>query len=233
MDEPSLSPSTLTKRMFGDSADEDEVLTPGQRPNPEPVPTPRVNPANTQPPPPGTETTAPTNTTTPTDPIKPPAPKKPRLDPEFVKARFGLYERRTKQRKDTKGKAKSSPNPFSGFKPLASQSGNGMPAPYAATFPSTFIQYNHGHSSTAPQQPFNTGMAPPPNPMPWGVGGPYSGTQGLPSYSNPYPGFNHTMPQQSAFPPWLHSQWTALPYQGLGVAPPMDRHWPFTQPQQG
>ena len=136
-------------------------------------------------------------------------------------------------RKDIKGKVKSSPNPFSGFKPLASQSGNGMPASYAATFPSTFIQYNHGHSSTAPQQPFNTGMAPPPNPMPWGVGGPYSGTQGLPSYSNPYPGFNHTMPQQSAFPPWLHSQRTALPYQGLGVAPPMDRHWPFTQPQQG
>ena len=131
-------------------------------------------------------------------------------------------------RKDIKGKVKSSPNPFSGFKPLASQSGNGMPASYAATFPSTFTQYNHGHSSTAPQQPYNTGMAPPPNPMPWGVGGPYSGTQGLPSYSNPFSGFNFTMPQQSAIPPWLHSQWTALPFQGLGVAPPG-----YLQPQHG
>ena len=71
--------------------------------------------------------------------------------------------------------------------------------------------------------------------MPWGVGGPYSGTQGLPSYypGQTQPGFNHTMPQQSAFPPWLHSQRTALPYQGLGVEPPMDRHWPYTQPQHG
>ena len=112
MDE-SLSPPSLTKRMFGDSADEDDFLTPGQRPRSEPAATPRVNPAP-QPPPPGTETTDPTHTTAPTDPIKPPAPKKPRLDPEFAKARFGAYERRTKQRKDTKGKAKSSPNPFSG-----------------------------------------------------------------------------------------------------------------------
>ena len=25
----------------------------------------------------------------------------------------------------------------------------------------------------------------------------------------------------------------ALPYQRLGVEPPMDRHWPYTQPQHG
>ena len=64
MDE-SLSPPSLTKRMFGDSADEDEILTPGQRPCPEPAPTPRVNPANPQPPPTPTDTRAPVDTTTP------------------------------------------------------------------------------------------------------------------------------------------------------------------------
>ena len=53
-------------------------------------------------------------------------------------------------------------------------------------------QYTQGiHYSTAPLQPFNTGMVPPPNPMQWGAGGPFSGTQGIPRFSNPF------------FPHWL------------------------------
>ena len=229
MDKPPLSPSSLTKQMFGDSAEEDELLTPGQRATAEPAPTPRGNPANPEPAP--TDTMAPVDTTAPTDPINPPASKYPKLDPEFVHARFGAYKRRAEKMKDNKGKTKNTS--FKTPSPSSSQSGNGTPAPNAATFPSTSTQYNHG-STTAPQQPFNTGMAPPPNSMPWGVGGPFSGTQGLPSFSNPFSGFNFTMPQQTAAPPWLHPQWTALPYQGLGVAPPpMDRHWSFNQPQQG
>ena len=141
--------------------------------------------------------------------------------------------RRAEKKKDNKGKAKNSSNKASS--PLASQSGNGTPAPTAATFPSTSNQYTQGsHFSTAPQQPFNTGMVPPPNPMPWGAGGPFSGTQGIPSFSNPFSGFNFNMPQQSAVPHWFHNQWTALPYQGFGVTPPaMDKHWSFNQPQHG
>ena len=77
-------------------------------------------------------------------------------------------------------------------------------------------------------------MVPPPNPMPWGAGGPFSGTQGLPSFSNPFSGFNFNMPQQSAVPPWLHTQWTALPYQGLGVTPPvMEDTGPLFNPIHG
>ena len=221
MSEPPLSPSSLAKRCFGASDDEDEVLTPGQRPSSEPALSPRVYPAHPQPPPPPTD-------------INPPPSKKPKLDSQFVKAQFDAYERRVKQKKDSKVKAKSSSNPSSGSKPSASKSGNRKPATYAATLPPTFNQYDHGHSSTAPQQPY-TRMAPPPNPMHWGVGGPYSGTQGYPSYypGQHQPGFNYSMPQQSAFPPWNQSQWTALPYQGYGFAPPMDRHWPYAQPQQG
>ena len=231
MDKPSLSPSSLTKQMFGDSSDEEcEVLTPAQRVSTaEPAPpTPRDSAATPTEPPP-----APADTAAPADPINPPAPKVPKIDAEFVNARFGAYMRRAEKKKDNKGKAKNSSNKASS--PLASQSGNGTPAPTAATFPSTSNQYTQGsHFSTAPQQPFNTGMVPPPNPMPWGAGGPFSGTQGLPSFSNPFSGFNFNMPQQSAVPPWLHSQWTALPYQGLGVAPPaMDRYWSFNQPQHG
>ena len=42
------------------------------------------------------------------------------------------------------------------------------------------------------------------------------------------------MSQQSAVPPWLHSQWTALPYQGLGVAPPtMEDTGPLINPTHG
>ena len=236
MDEPPLSPHSLAKQMFGESDDEDEVelLTPGQRTGAAPALPPRGSAATTtEPAPPTADTTAPTDTAASTDPINPPAPKYPKLTPEFVHARFGAYKRRAEEMKDRKGKAKNSSS--NSPSPLASQGGNGTPAPNAATFPSTFTQYNHGHSSTAPQQPINTGMAPPPDPMPWGVGGPYRGTQGLPSYypGQIQPGFNHTMPHQSAFPPWLHSQRTALPYQGLGVEPPMDRHWPYTQPQLG
>ena len=213
--------------MFGDSSDEeDEVLTPSQRSSSaEPAPPPRDNAATSS------ETAAPADTAAPTDPINPSASKVPKIVAEFVIARFSAYKRRAK--KDNKGKAKNSS--YKASSPSASHSGIGTPAPDTATIPSTYNQYNQGsHSSTAPQQPFNTGMAPPPNPMPWGAGGPYSGTQGLPSYSNPFSGFNFTMPQQSAVPPWLHSQWTALPYQGLGVAPPpMDRYWSFNQPQHG
>ena len=220
MDEPSLSPSSLTKQMLGDSADEDEVelLTPGQRAGADPALPPRDSAATTTEPAPATaDTAAPTDTAASTDPINPPASKIPKLDPEFVKARFGAYQRRAEKRKDNKGKAKNSSS--NSPSPLASQGGNGTPAPNAATFPSTSTQYNYGHSSTAPQQPNYTGMAPPPDPMPWGVGGPYSGAQGLPSYP---------MPQQSAFPPWYHPQWAAMPFQGLGVAPPG-----YPQPQYG
>ena len=229
MDEPPLSPHSLAKQMFGESDDEDEVelLTPGQRTGAAPALPPRGSAATTtEPAPPTADTTAPTDTAASTDTINPPAPKYPKLTPEMVRARFGAYKRRAEEMKDRKGKVKNSSSIPSA--PLASQGGNGTPAPNAATFPSTFTQYNHGHSSTAPQQPIYTGMAPPPDPMPWGVGGPYSGTQGLPSYPNPFSGVNNTMPHHSAFPPWLHSQWAALPFQGLGVAPPG-----FPQPQYG
>ena len=231
MDKASLFPSSLTKQMFGDSADEDcEVLTPAQRVNTtEPAPpTPRDGAdAPTEPPPPPTDTAAPTDTS------NPPASKVPKIDPEFVNARFGAYMRRKERKKDHRGKAKNSSHKESS--PLASQSGIGTPAPEAASIPSTPNQYTQAsHFNAAPQQPYNTGMVPPPNPMPWGVGGPYSGTQGHPNFSNPFSGFNLTMPQHSAVPPWLHSQWTAMPFQGLGVAPPpMDRYWSFNQPQHG
>ena len=213
MSDPPLSPLSLSKRCFGASDDEDEFLTPGQRTRSEPALSPRVYPAHPQPPPPPTG-------------INPPPSKKQKLDSEFIKARFDAYERRTKQRKDIQGKVKSS------SKPLGPKGGNSKPASHAATFPPSYNQYYHGHPS-APQHSYNPDMAPPPNPRSWGVGGPSGGTHGYPNYTNPYPGCSHTMPQHSAFPPWSHSQWTALPHQGYGVAPPMDRHWHYTQPQQG
>ena len=109
--------------------------------------------------------------------------------------------RKVEKKKDIKGKAKNSS--IKASSPLASQSGIGAPAPAAATFPS--IQYTQSsHYSTAPQQPFNTGMVPPPNPMPWAAGGPFGGTQGQPRFSNPFSGFqSFNMPQQSAVPHWF------------------------------
>ena len=212
MSEPPLSPSSLAKRCFGASDDEDEVLTPGQRTRSEPALSPRVYPAHPQPPPPPTG-------------INPPPSKKQKLDSEFIKARFDAYERRTKQRKDIQGKVKSS------SKPLGPKGGKSKPASHAATSPPTYNQYYHGHSSTAPHQPYYADMAPPPNPRSWGVGGPSGGTQGYPNYTSPHPGCSHSMPQHSTYPPWSHSQW--MPHQGYGVAPPRDRHWHYTQPQQG
>ena len=225
MDKASLSPSSLIKQCFGDSADDDcEVLTPGQGvKTPEPAPpTTRGGaeaPSETQPPP--------SDTAASTDSTNPPASKVPRMDAEYVNARFGDYMRRSERKKDYKGKAKNSSRKEPS--PLASQSGIGTPAPEAASIPSTPYQYTQAsHFNAAPQLQYYTGMVPPPNSMPWGVGGPYGGTQGIPSYSNPFSEFNFTMPQQSAIPPWLHSQWTALPFQGLGVAPPG-----YLQPQHG
>ena len=213
MSGPPLSPSSLVKRCFGasDNEDEDLVLTPGQRPRSEPAMSPRVYPAHPHPPPPPTG-------------IHPPPSKKPKLDAENIKARFDAYEKRTKQRKDFKGKTKSSSN-------LAPKGGNSKPAHHPATYPPSYNQYNHGHSSTAPQHPYYTDMAPPPNPRHWGVGGPYSGTQGHPSYTYPYSGYSHNMPQHSTYPPWSHSQW--MPHQGYGTAPHMDRNWHYSHPQQG
>ena len=124
MDKASLSPSSLTKQMFGDSADEDcEVLTPGQGVNTaEPAPpTPRDGAdAPTEPPPPPADTAAPADTS------NPPASKVPKIDAEFVNARFGAYMRRAERKKDYKGKAKNSSHKASS--PLASQSGIGTPA---------------------------------------------------------------------------------------------------------
>ena len=176
MDKPSHSPPS------SDSSDEEgEVLTPAQRGS-------AATPPAAVPPP------------APADPVSHPAPEDPRIDLEFVKARFGEYLRKV-EKKDNKGKAKNSSNKATS--PLASQSGNGAPAPAAATFPSN--QYTQGsHYSTAPQQPFNTGMVPPPNPMPWAAGGPFDGTQGQTSFSNPFLGFqSFNMPQQSAVPHWF------------------------------
>ena len=215
MDEPPLSPNSLAKQMFGESDDEDEVelLTPGQRTGAAPAVPPRGSAATTtEPAPPSADTTAPPDTAASTDTFTPPAPKYPKLTPEFVHARFDAYKKRAEESKDRKRKAKNTPSPS----PSASQGGNSTPAPNAATSPSTSHQYNYG---TAPQQPNYTSMAPPPDPMPWGVGGPCSGAQGLPSYP---------MPQQSAFPPWYHPQWAAMPFQGLGIAPPG-----YPQPQYG
>ena len=86
MDKPPLSPSSLTKQMFGDSANEDcEVLTPAQRVNTaEPAPpTPRDGAdAPTEPPPPSSDTAAPVVT------FIPPASIVPKTDAEFVNARL-------------------------------------------------------------------------------------------------------------------------------------------------
>ena len=136
--------------MFGDSSDEeDEVLTPSQRASSaEPAPPPRDIAATSS------ETAAPADTAAPTDPINPPASKVPKIDAEFVIARFSAYMRRAKM--DNKGKAKNSS--YKASLPSASHSGIGTPAPDTATIPSTYNQYNQGsHSTTAPQQPFNTG----------------------------------------------------------------------------
>ena len=210
MSDPPPSPLSLSKRCFGASDDEDEFLTPGQRTRSEPSRSPRGYPAHPQPPPPPTG-------------FNPPPSKKQKLDSDFIKARFDAYERRTKQRKDIQGKVKSS------SKPLGPKGGNSKPAPYAATFPPSYNQYYHGHPS-APQHSYNPDMAPPPNPRSWGVGGPSGGTQGYPNYTSPHPGCSHSMPQHSTYPPWSHSQW--MPHQGYG-APPRDRYWHYTQPQQG
>ena len=137
--------------MFGDSSDEeDEVLTPSQRASSaEPAPPPRDNAATSS------ETAAPA--AAPTDPINPSASKVPKIVAEFVIARFSAYMRRA--RKDIKGKAKNSS--YKASSPSASHSGIGTPAPDTATIPSTYNQYNQGsHSTTAPQQPFNTGLVP-------------------------------------------------------------------------
>ena len=213
MSRPPLSPASLLKRAFGasDEDDEDFDLTPGQRTRSEPSRSPRGFPAHLPPPPP------------PPTGIIPPPSKKPKLDHANIKARFEAYERSTKQRKDFKGKVKSSSN-------LAPKGGNSKPAHHPATYPPSYNQYNHGHSSTA-QHPYYTDMAPPPNPRHWGVGGPYSGTQGHPGYTYPYSGYSHDMPQHSAYPPWSHSQW--MPHQGYGTAPHMDRNWHYSHPQQG
>ena len=161
MDEPPPSPNSLAKQMFGESDDEDEVelLTPGQRTGAAPAVPPRASAATTsEPPPPSADTTAPPHTATSTDTFTSPAPKYPKLTPEFVHARFDAYKKRAEESKDRKRKAKNTPSPS----PSASQGGNSTPAPNAATFPSTSTQYNYGHSSTAPQQPNYTSMAPPP-----------------------------------------------------------------------
>merc|ERR1739842_246325 len=153
------------------------LLTPGQRPRSEPAMSPRVYPAHPPPPPPPTG-------------INPPPSKKPKLDHANIKARFEAYERSTKQRKDFKGKVKSSSN-------LAPKGGNRKPAHRPAPYLPSYNQYNHAHSSTA-QQPYYTDMAPLPNPRHWGFGSPYSGSQGHPGYSYPYSGYSHDMPQHSA-----------------------------------
>ena len=105
MDKPSLSPSSLTKQMFGDSSDEEcEVLTPAQRVSTaEPAPpTPRDSAATPTEPPP-----APADTAAPAVPIIPPAPKYQRLA-ESINARIGDYMRIVEKKKDFKGKAKIS-----------------------------------------------------------------------------------------------------------------------------
>ena len=90
MDKPSLSPSSLTRQMFGDSSDEEcEVLTPAQRDS-------AATPPAAGPP------------TASADTINHPAPEVPKIDAEFVKARFGEYMRKVEKKKDIKGKAKIS-----------------------------------------------------------------------------------------------------------------------------
>ena len=212
MADPPLSPESLLKRCFDASDNEDDelVLTPEQRPNSEPAGSPRVTPTHTQPPPPPTDT-------------HPPLSKKPKLDAAFIKARFEAYEQ-SKQRKDFKGKIKSSST-------SAPKGGNSKPVHQPAPYPPSYNQYNHGYSAPAPQHPYYSDTAPPPPPRHWGSGGPYGGPQGHPSYSYPYAGYSQDMPQHSTYPPWPHSQWT--PQQGYGYAPPMDRNWQYSHPQQG
>ena len=190
-----------------DNEDEELMLTPGQHPNSDPAGSPRVNPAHTQPPPTDTH---------------PPLFKKPKLDDAYIKARLNAYEQ-PKQRKDFKGKNKS-------FSTSAPKGGNSKPVHQPAPYPPSYNQFNHGYSAPAPQHPYYSDTAPPP-PRHWGSGGPYGGSQGHPSYSYPYSGYSQDMPQHSSYPPWSHSQW--MPHQGYGSAPPMDRNWHYTHPQQG
>ena len=116
MADPPLSPESLLKRCFDASDNEDDelVLTPEQRPNSEPAGSPRVSPAHTQPPPPPTDT-------------HPPLSKKPKLDAAYIKARFEAYEQ-SKQRKDFKGKIKSSST-------SAPKGGNSKPVHQPAPYP--------------------------------------------------------------------------------------------------
>ena len=103
MDKPSLSPSSLTKQMFGDSSDEEcEVLTPAQRVSTaEPAPpTPRDSAATPTEPP-----LAPADTAAPAVPIYTPAPIVPKIDAVFINARFGDYMCIVEKKKDFKGKA--------------------------------------------------------------------------------------------------------------------------------
>ena len=208
MDKPSLSPSS------SDSSDEEcEVLTPAQRDS-------AATPPAAGPPP------------APADTINHPAPEVPKIDAEFVKARFGEYMRKVEKKKDIKGKAKNSS--IKASSPLASQSGIGAPAPAAATFPSTSIhkaviiaQLLNNHlilewfllltPCHGPQEDHLVALKDSPDSQI-----PSQGSRALICHSN----------QQ--FPTGLLNQRTALPYQGFGVTPPaMDRHWSFNQPQHG
>ena len=209
MDKPSHSPPSSDS-----SGDEGETLTPVQRGAAATLPS---SPPPVVPPP------------APTASDSHPAPDEAWIDIELAKARFGDYLKRM-EKKDNKGKAKNSSTRAA--PPLVPQSGDSAPAAPAATNPSTSNQYTQGsYYGTAPQQPQNTGMFPPPNPHPWAAGGSFGGTQGQTRFSNPFPGHqSFHMPQQPAVPHWFPNQWAALPDQGFGVPQPaMDRQWPFNQ----
>ena len=208
MSGPPLSPSSLAKRCFGASDNEDEelVLTPEQRPSSEPAGSPRVSPAHTQPPPPPTDT-------------HPPLSKKPKLDAAYIKARFDAYEQ-SKQRKDFKGKIKSSST-------SAPKGGNSRPALQPA-YPPPYNQFNHGYTATAPQHPCYSEAAPPPPHRHWGSRGRFSGYQTHPSYTYPHAGYSQDVPHHSPHPSCSHSQ-----HHGHGHEPHMDENRHNTHSQQG
>ena len=214
---PPLSPnSQLAEDCFGASENEEDelVVSPEQHSYSEPVRSPCVTPTPSQlsggfiPPPP-----------TDSQPPGGQPPKKRTIDTAFVKATFEAYDQH-KRRKDLKGNIKSSStSELKGGKGKPTQ-----PAPY----PPPHNQY--GYTAPAPH-PYYSGTAPPPPPRHWGSGAPYGGPQGHPSYSYPYAGYSQDTTHHSTYPPWPHSQWT--PQQGYGYAPPMDRNWQYSHPQQG
>ena len=233
MADPPLSPnSQLAEDCFGASENEEEefVVSPEQHSYSEPVRSPCVTPTPSQLaggfiPPPPSDSQPPGGQL----PKKPPKKRKTAtIDADFAKESVEAYEQHKRRRKDLKAKIKSSStSELKGGKDKQQQ-----PVPS----PPPHNQY--GHTAPAPH-PYYPGTVPPPPPRHWGSGAPYGGPQGHPYYSYPYAGYSQEMPHHATYPPkemplwsshWQHSHWS--PQHGYGYAPPMERTWQYSHPQQ-